>query len=233
MDNAKEYHSEEMVAFCRDNGTVIQPVVTHNHTVMYRVESYIGVVKSHGRVGILNDNVPLCFHGDTVLDFCIKWNFTWYSQKGLIGKTTVHDLIQPVFDSTRKNVCIPFGSRIISPIPCDHNLVRGSSFDDRFVEGIYLHKALAGPVIHIFDMHHKQEIVVKNFTSYPSEFPFKDPSCLTQSAQMVYQHRWCTSVSTDGVPSLLKLVDVPLPDIVQTCSTENMQSLLNNFSCFN
>jgi hypothetical protein len=29
-------------------------------------------------------------------------------------------------------------------------------------------------------MHHKQERVVKDFTSYPSEFPFKDPSCLTR-----------------------------------------------------
>jgi hypothetical protein len=59
-------------------------------------------------------------------------------------------------------------------------LVRGSSFGDRFVEGIYLHAALTGPVIHIFDMHRKQEIVVKDFTSYPSEFPFMDPFCLTR-----------------------------------------------------
>ncbi len=59
-------------------------------------------------------------------------------------------------------------------------MVRGSSFDDRFVEGIYLHTALTGPAIHMFDMDRKQEIVVKDFTSYPSEFPFKDPSCLTR-----------------------------------------------------
>jgi hypothetical protein len=201
MDNAKEFHSEEMLAFCRDHGIIIQPVIAYNHTGMCRVESYIGVVKSHGRVGILNANVPLRFHGDTVLDFCIKRNFTWYSQKGLIGNTTAHDRMQPAFDNTLKNVCIPFGSRIISPIPREHSLVRGSSFGDRFVEGIYLHAALTGPTIHIFvdkhrkqekifdmhrkqekifDMHRKQEIVVKNFTSYPAEFPFKDPSCLTR-----------------------------------------------------
>ena len=88
--------------------------------------------------------------------------------------------MQPAFDNTLTNVCIPFGSRIISPIPREHNLVRGSSFGDRFVEGIYLHAALTGPGIHIFDMHRKQKIVVKDFTSYPSEFPFKDPSCLTR-----------------------------------------------------
>ena len=129
---------------------------------------------------MLNANVPLRFHGDAVLDFCIKRNFTWYSQKGLLGKTTAHDRMRPAFDNTVKNVCIPFGSRIISPIPREHSLVRGSSFGDRFVEGIYLHAALTGPVIHIFDMHRKQEIVVKDFTSYPSEFPFKDPSCLTR-----------------------------------------------------
>ena len=88
--------------------------------------------------------------------------------------------MRPAFDNTLKNVCIPFDSRIISPIPREHSLVRGSSFGDRFVEGIYLHAALTGPAIHIFDMHRKQEIVVKDFTSYPSEFPFKDPSCLTR-----------------------------------------------------
>ena len=107
--------------------------------------------------------------------------------------------MQPVFDNTRKNVCIPFGSRIISPIPREHSLVRGSSFGDRFVEVIYLRESLTGPVIHIFDMHHRQQIVVKDFTSYPSEFLFKDPSCLTlpgYSATEIEKmhkedHRWC------------------------------------------
>ena len=141
-----------MLAFCRDNGFIFQPVIAYNHSAMCRVESYIGVVKSHGRVGMLNANVPLRFHDDAALDFCITRNFTWYSQKGLIGNTTTHDRMQPAFDNTLKNVCIPFGS----------------------------HTALTGPDIHIFDMHRKQEIVIKDFTSYPSELPFKDPSCLTR-----------------------------------------------------
>jgi hypothetical protein len=73
MDNAKEF--EEMLTFCRDNGIIIQPVVAYNHTAMCRVESYIGVFKSHGRVGMLNANVPLRFHGNAVLVFCINRNF--------------------------------------------------------------------------------------------------------------------------------------------------------------
>ncbi len=49
MDGAKEFHSAEMLDFCRDNKIIIQPVIAHNHTAMCRVESYIGVVKSHAR----------------------------------------------------------------------------------------------------------------------------------------------------------------------------------------
>ena len=45
---------------------------------------------------------------------------------------------------------------------------------------VILHATLTGPVIHMFDMHSKQEIVVKDFISYPSKFHFKDPSCLTR-----------------------------------------------------
>jgi hypothetical protein len=155
MDNAKGFQSEEMLAFCRDNGIIIHPVITYTHTAMCHVESYIGVFKSHGRVGMLNANVHLRFHGDAVLDLCIKRKFTWYSQKGFIGNTTAHDHMEPAFDNTLKNVRIPFGSRIISPIPREHSLVRGSSFGDRFVEGIYLHVALTGYHIIIFDVHLK------------------------------------------------------------------------------
>jgi hypothetical protein len=218
MYNVKEFHSEEMLAFCRDNGIIIQPVIVYNHTGMCRVESYIGVVKSHGRVDMLNANVPLPFHGDTVLDFCIKRNFTWYSQKGLIGNKTTHDRMQPAFDNTLKNVCIPFGSRIISPIPCEHSLVRGSSFGDRFVEGIYLHTALTVPVMHIFDMHRKQEIVVKDFTSYPSAFPFKDPSCLTRpdysAAEIEKMHQ------EDLADEALITAEITVPEVTHSQSAK-------------
>ena len=170
MDNAKEFHSEEMLVFFRENGIIIQPVVTYN-TVMYRVESYISVVKSHGRVDMLMLMSPC-------------------------APMIVFNLPLTIYE---KNVCISFGSRITSPIPCEHTLVRDSSFVDRYVEGIYVHTAITGPVIHIFDMHRKQEIVVKDFTSYPSEFLFKDPSCLTlpgysaTEIEKMHQedHRWC------------------------------------------
>jgi hypothetical protein len=114
---------EKMLTFCRDTGIIIQPVIVYNHSTECRVESYIDVVKSHVRVGMLKVNVPLRFHGETVLEFCIKRNFTWYSQKDLIVNTIEHDHLQPAFDNTLKK----------------HRLVRGSSFGDHFVEGIYLH----------------------------------------------------------------------------------------------
>jgi hypothetical protein len=180
MDGAKEFHSAEMLDFCRDNKIVIQPVIAYNHTAMCRVESYIGVVKSHARIGMLNAHVPLRFHGDAVQDFVIKRNFTWYSQKGLPSNTTAHQRMQPAFAGTIKSVCIPFGSRIVSPLPREHTLVQGSSFGDRFVEGIYLFADATSPAIHIWDMHRKQEMIVMDYTSYPTEFPFKDPSCLVR-----------------------------------------------------
>jgi hypothetical protein len=110
----------------------------------------------------------------------IKRNFTWYSQKGLPSNTTAHQRMQPAFAGTLKSVCMPFGSRIVSPLPREHTLVQGSSFGDRFVEGIYLFADATSPAIHIWDMHRKQEMIVKDYTSYPTEFPFKDPSCLVR-----------------------------------------------------
>jgi hypothetical protein len=40
--------------------------------------------------------------------------------------------------------------------------------------------AASSDLIGLIGSKDKQEIVVKDFTSYPSEFPFKDPSCLTR-----------------------------------------------------
>jgi hypothetical protein len=193
MDGAKEFHSAEMLDFCRGNKIIIQPVIAYNHTAMCRVESYIGVVKSHALIGMLNAHVLLRFHGDTVQDFVIKRNFTWYSQKGLPSNTTAHQRMNPAFAGTLKSVCIPFGSRIISPLPREHTLVKGSSFGDRFVEGIYLFADSTSPAIHIWDMHRKQEMLVKDYTSYPTEFPFKDPSCLVRpgytTAEILQMHQ--------------------------------------------
>jgi hypothetical protein len=84
---------------------------------MCRVESYIGVVKSHSCIDMINGHVPLCFHGDVVQDFVIKRYFTWYSQKGLPSNNNTHQHMHCVFADTLKSVCIPFGSRIASPLP--------------------------------------------------------------------------------------------------------------------
>jgi len=101
--------------------------------------------------------------------------------------------MNPAFAGTLKSVCIPFGSRIISPLPREHTLVKGSSFGDRFVEGIYLFADSTSPAIHIWDMHRKQEMLVKDYTSYPTEFPFKDPSCLVRpgytAAEILQMHQ--------------------------------------------
>jgi hypothetical protein len=175
---------------------------------------------------MLNTNVSLRFHDDAVLDFCIKRNFTWYSQKGLIDNTTAHDHMQPVFDNTLKNVCIPFGSRIISPMPCEHSLVRGSSFGDRFVEDIYLHAALTGPVIQIFDMHRKQEIVVKDFTSYPSEFPFKDPSCLTHPGYSTVEIERIHQEDLTDEAHITAEITSPVVTLPQSAQMASKQSLI-------
>jgi hypothetical protein len=52
-----------------------------------------------------------------VQDFVIKRYFTWYSQKGLPSNNNTHQHMHCVFADTLKSVCIPFGSRIASPLP--------------------------------------------------------------------------------------------------------------------
>ena len=86
----------------------------------------------------------------------------------------------PAFASTRRTVAIPFRSRIVSTIPREHKLVVNGSFGDRYVEGtmIYLHADPHTPSINMYDSISKREIVVQDFTSYPSEYPFRGPSCL-------------------------------------------------------
>ena len=67
-------------------------VIAYNHTAMCLVESYIGVVKSHSCISMLNAHISSRFHVDAVQDFVIKRNFTWYSQKGLPSNTTAHQV---------------------------------------------------------------------------------------------------------------------------------------------
>ena len=88
--------------------------------------------------------------------------------------------MKPAFAGTRRTVAIPFGSRIVSTLPREHRRVVNGSFGDRFVEGIYLHADSTTPTIRMYDFASRTEMSVKDFTSYPSEFPFRDPTCLTR-----------------------------------------------------
>jgi hypothetical protein len=65
VDGAKEFVSDEMVAFCTAEKIVLQVVVAYNHTMQARVEGAIGYVKQHRRVSMLEE-LPL------VLDQCIR-----------------------------------------------------------------------------------------------------------------------------------------------------------------
>ena len=91
--------------------------------------------------------------------------------------------MSPAFAGTRHTVAIPFGSRIVSTIPREHKLVVNGSFGDRYVEDIYLHADSHTLRIHMYDFISKQEIVVQDFTSYPSEDPFRDGALFTVSSE--------------------------------------------------
>jgi hypothetical protein len=97
--------------------------------------------------------------------------------------------MKPAFAGTRDTVAIPFGCRVVvvSTLPREHRRVVNGSFGDRFVKGIYLHADSQMPTIRMFvsqfDLASKTELSVKDFKSYPDEFPFRerDASCLTRS----------------------------------------------------
>ena len=95
--------------------------------------------------------------------------------------------MQPALASalTRKTVAIPFGSRVVSTIPREHSRVVNGSFGDRFVEGIYLHADEQTPTICMYDIASRTELSVKDFQSYPEQFPFRDPTCLSRPTETV------------------------------------------------
>jgi len=88
--------------------------------------------------------------------------------------------MQPAFFGTYKPVDVPFGSRVIAQLPREHRLLKNGSFVDRFVEGTYLYSASATACIWMFSIDPQCKIKVQDFKSYPLQFPFKDPSCLTR-----------------------------------------------------
>ena len=181
VDGAKEFVSDEMVAYCVQNHIILQTVVAYNHTMQARVEGAIGYVKQHSRVAMLAANVPTRFWPQATTDFVHKKNYLWYSEDTSGKWSTAHERMQPAFAGTRDTVAIPFGCRVVSTLPREHRRVVNGSFGDRFVEGIYLHADSQTPTIRMFDLASKTELSVKDFKSYPDEFPFRDASCLTRS----------------------------------------------------
>jgi hypothetical protein len=130
---------------------------------------------------MLAANVPTRFWPQATTDFVHKKNYLWYSED-MSGKwSTAHERMKPAFAGTRDTVAIPFGCRVVSTLPREHRRVLNGSFGDRFVEGIYLHADSQTPTIRMFDLASKTELSVKDFKSYPDEFPFRDASCLTRS----------------------------------------------------
>ena len=89
--------------------------------------------------------------------------------------------MQPAFFGTYKTVAVPFGSRVIAQLPREHRLVK----NDRFVEGTYLYSHSATPCIWMFSIALQRKIKVQDFKSYPLQFPFKDPSCLTRNTPTI------------------------------------------------
>ena len=182
VDGAKEFVSDEMKAYCVEQGIVLQIVVAYNHTMQARVEAAIGYVKQHSRISLLRANAPTRWWPDATTDFVIKKNFLWYSQEVTCKFCTAHQRIQSAFAGTRASVCLPFGCHITSTIPREHRLVVNGSFGDRFIEGIYLHADQTTPGIWMYDFKSKSRYMVKDWKPYPDEFPLRDPSCLLRPA---------------------------------------------------
>ena len=185
VDGAKEFVSDDMIQYCVSENIILQTVVAYNHTMQARVEGAIGYVKQHSRVSMLAANVPTRFWPQATTDFIIKRNCLWYSKDASGQWSTPHQRMQPTLASalTRKTVAIPFGSRVVSTIPREHSRVVNGSFGDRFVEGIYLHADEQTPTIRMYDMASRTELSVQDYKSYPDQFPFRDPTCLTRSPE--------------------------------------------------
>jgi hypothetical protein len=181
VDGAKEFVSDYMVEYCIQHNIILQTVVAYNHTMQAGVEGAIGYVKQHSRVAMLAANVPTRFWPQATTDFVHKKNYLWYSEDASGTWSTAYERMQPAFAGTRDTVAIPFGSRVVSTLPREHRRVVNGSFGDRFVEGIYLHADSQTPTIRMFDLASRTELSVKDFKSYPDEFFFRDPTCLTRS----------------------------------------------------
>jgi len=157
-----------------------------------RVEGVIDCSKKHSRVALVCANTPIRFWPDATVDFTCKKNTLWAKRDEHGELSTAGDRMQPAFAGSYKTVAIPFGSRVTGYLPREHPQVKNGSFDDRFVEGIYLRAAHDTPCIRMYCITSGSEFLVKDFKSYPDEFPFRDPSSLLR----------CTPVILKGLAKL-------------------------------
>jgi hypothetical protein len=141
VDGAKEFTSQDVVDYCRDNNIILQVVVAYNHMMQAHVEGAIGCSKQHSRIALLRANKPTRFWDDATQDVTIKRNFIWASRNEFGVLETPHDRMQPAFAGTLQTVCVPFGCRIIAKLPREHAPVKNRSFGDCFIEGTYLHSS--------------------------------------------------------------------------------------------
>ena len=100
VDNAKEFTSNEMVDYCRDNGIILQPVVAYNHSMQCRVDGAISCSKQHSRVALMTSGKPRRFWRDATLDFTIKKNHLWAKHDEHVDLSTANDRMQPAFAGT-------------------------------------------------------------------------------------------------------------------------------------
>jgi len=150
VDNAKEFISQDIVDYCRDNNTILQQVVAYNHTMQARVEGAIVCFKQHSRVALVCANKSTRFWPDATLDFKCKRNTIWAKRDEHGQLFTANDRLQPAFEGSYKTVAILFGSRVTGYLPGEHLLVKNGSFGDRFVEGTYLRTDNETPRIRMY-----------------------------------------------------------------------------------
>ena len=93
VDGAKEFTSQEVVDYCRDNDIILQVVVAYNYTMQARVEGAISCSKQHSRIALLTAKKPTRFWDDATEDVTIKRNFLWASRNFFGVLETPHDTI--------------------------------------------------------------------------------------------------------------------------------------------
>jgi hypothetical protein len=146
-----------------------------------RVEAVIGYVKQHSRISLIRAKYiyqMVARLPDSTQDFVLKKNFPWYSMD-------IHpeQLQQLTITFNPNSLALkrkyPFRQPNNVHYPREHRLVINGSFGDRFVEGNYADHTT--PCIQMLDSQSKSRIKVKDFKSYPEDFPFRDQTNLVST----------------------------------------------------